>query len=324
MVKSSGVSAGATSGTRSSKMGSVLTKSLADKSMARLLSLVALAAPIFALSVAACAVDPATTQTPAVHHHKTHKKAPPPLVLPPLPAGPLAQLPMDQLPAAAPKIKYENGLLTIGAQNATLADILHEVRKLTGATIDIPPAGASERVVVQLGPGAPRDVLAALLNGTSFNYVMLGTASDPASVASVVLMAKPSAGGEVQTAVNTPPPVVETPMPLQTVQQTMPGRPPLPNFRNGPSLVQAAPPQPIVPDDDADDDSADDKDDDSDQAQPAQGQPITPPNAAPQDNSQDQNQPNSGPKTPEQILQMIRDGQRPGPAGGQPPQPPQE
>jgi hypothetical protein len=142
MVKSSGVSAGATGWTRSSKMRSFLTKSLAGKSMARLLSLVALAAPIFALSVAACAVDPATTQTPAVHHHKTHKKAPPPLVLPPLPAGPLAQLPMDQLPAAAPKIKYENGLLTIGAQNATLADILHEVRKLTGATIDIPPASA--------------------------------------------------------------------------------------------------------------------------------------------------------------------------------------
>jgi hypothetical protein len=302
------------------------TKSLAGKSIARVLPLVAVATPIFALSVAAVAVDPPTTQTPAIHHHKAHKKALPPLVLPPLPAGPLAQLPMDQLPAAAPKVKYENGLLTIGAQNATLADILHEVRKLTGATIDIPPAGASERVVVQLGPGAPRDVLAALLNGTSFNYVMLGTASDPASVATVMLMAKPSAGGEVQTAVNTPPPV-ETPMPFQPVQQQgLPGRM-VPNFRNGPTLVQAAPAQPIVPDDDADDsDKDDDKDDDAEQAQPApQGQPAAPPTLGAQDNSQDQdNQPNSGPKTPEQILQMIRDGQRPGPAGGVPPQPPQE
>ena len=323
MVKSSGVLAGATGWTRSSKMRNFSTKSFGGKSMARLLSLVALAAPIFALSVAAFAVDPATTP-PAHVHHRAHKKALPPLVLPPLPAGPLAQLPMDQLPAAAPKVKYENGLLTIGAQNATLADILHEVRKLTGATIDIPPAGASERVVVQLGPGAPRDVLAALLNGTSFNYVMLGTPSDPTSVASVMLMAKPSAGGEVQTAVNTPPPV-ETPMPFQPVQQQgLPGRI-VPNFRNGPSLVQAAPAQPIVPDDDADDaDKDDDKDDDSDQAQPAQSQPGIQPNLA-QDNSQDENnQPNAGPKTPEQILQMIRDGQRPGPAGGLPPQPPQE
>jgi hypothetical protein len=319
MVKSSGVPAGATSGTRSSKMGNFSNKPLVGKSIARLLSL---AVPVLALSGAAFGVDPPTTPPPHVHH-KAHKKAVPPLVLPPLPAGPLAQLPMDQIPAAAPKVKFENGLLTIGAQNATLADILHEVRNRTGATIDIPPAGASERVVVQLGPGAPRDVLAALLNGTSFNYVMLGTASNPASVASVMLMAKPSAGGEVQTAVNTPPPV-ETPMPFQPMQQQpLPGRP-LPNFRNGPTLVQTAPPQPITPDDDADDDSADDKDDDSDQAQPAQGQPGAQPNGA-QDNSQDQsNQPNAGPKTPEQILQMIRDGQRPGPAGGQPPQPPQE
>ena len=86
---------------------------------------------------------------------------------------------MDQIPAAAPRVTYENGLLSITAQNATLGDILREVRKLTGATIDVPPAGANERVVVQLGPGAPRDVLATLLNGTSFNYVMLGSASDP-------------------------------------------------------------------------------------------------------------------------------------------------
>jgi hypothetical protein len=305
------------------------TKSRAGSSMARLLPLVAVVAGtfalIFGLGVAAFAVDPPTTPPNHVHH-RAHKKAVPPLVLPPLPAGPLAQLPMDQLPAAAPKVKYENGLLTIGAQNATLADILHEVHTRTGATIDIPPAGASERVVVQLGPGAPRDVLAALLNGSSFNYVMLGTAADPASVASVMLMAKPSAGGEVQTAVNTPPPAVETPMPFQPQQLGPSGRP-IPNFRAGPTLVQPTAAQPIVADDDADDaDKDDDKDDESDQTQPPpQGQASTQPPNVQDNNGQDpNNQPNAGPKTPEQILQMIRDGQRPGPAGGQPPQPPQD
>jgi hypothetical protein len=326
MVKSNGFSAGATGWTRSSKMRNFSVNSLASRSLARLLSLALVAATIFAFSLAALAVDPPTPPPAHTLHHKAHKKAPPPLVLPPLPAGPLAQLPMDQLPAAAPKIKYENGLLTIGAQNATLADILHEVHDRTGATIDIPPSGAGERVVVQLGPGAPRDVLAALLNGTSFNYVMLGTASNPTSVASVTLMAKASAGGEVQTAVFTPSPV-DAPTPFQTMQPPMPGRPPLPNFRNGPTMVQPASAQPAAADDDADDDSADDKDDDSDQAQPAQGQPgAQPPGAVtPDSSSQDQNnQPNAGPKTPEQILQMIRDGQRPGPAGSQPPQPPQE
>src|ERR1017187_5144977 len=130
----------------------------ARRSMARLLSACLLAAPLSA----AYAVD--QNATPAAHR-KGHKK-PAPFVLPPLPAGPLRQVPMDQLPAAPPKVSYQNGLLTIAAQNATLDEILREVRKSTGASIAIPPGGASGRVVAQLGPGAPRDVLALLLNGT--------------------------------------------------------------------------------------------------------------------------------------------------------------
>jgi hypothetical protein len=288
------------------------------------LSVLLLVAPI--LTLTAHAVDQSTAQPP-VSHRKARKK-PEPLVLPPLPAGPLAQIPMDQMPAAAPKVTYENGMLAIAAQNSTLGEILRDVRQLTGATIDVPPSGANERVVVQLGPGAPRDVLAALLNGTSFNYVMLGSASDPKSVASVLLTSR--SGGEVQTAVNT---AVEGPTPFQQQQQQqqmqmqMPvaGRP-MPNFR-GPGFATPSP-QPVVADDDADDKDDDDKDDDSDQAQTPSGQPIQP-TLGPQADNQDQgNQPNAGPKTPEQILQMIRDGQRPVPPGmtpgQQPQQPPQE
>jgi len=48
-------------------------------------------------------------------------------------------------------------LLTISAQNSTLSEILRDVRKLTGASIEIPAGlGANERVVTHLGPGAPR------------------------------------------------------------------------------------------------------------------------------------------------------------------------
>jgi len=42
------------------------------------------------------------------------------------------------------------------AQNSTLGEILRDVRKLTGASIEIPQgSGASERVIAHLGPGAP-------------------------------------------------------------------------------------------------------------------------------------------------------------------------
>jgi hypothetical protein len=254
----------------------------------------------------------------------------PPLVLPPLPPGPLAQVPMDQLPAAPPKVVFNNGQLSIAAQNATLGDILREVHKVTGATIDIPPAGANDRVVVALGPGSPRSVLASLLNGTSFNYVMLGSPSDPAAVSEVMLSSRPSGpGGEVQTAVNNPP-VVQTPAAFQPMQpqQFVPGRP-LPAFRNRPP---GATPQPAASDDDSADDSDDDadKDDDADQAQPQQPAPpggMVQPNLgqAQNESSDEGNQPNAGPKTPEQILEMIRNGQRPQPPGMAPQQqPPQD
>ena len=76
------------------------------------------------------------------------------------------------------------------AHNSTLGDVLKAVRQQTGAELDIPP-NASERVVADLGPGPARDVIAQLLNGTHFNYVMVGSATDPTAVQSIVLTPKP-------------------------------------------------------------------------------------------------------------------------------------
>src|SRR5580658_6557608 len=139
------------------------------------------------------------TSTPTTNTHLRSHKTKTQLELLPLPSGPLSQLPMDQLPPTPAKVNFQNGLLTISAQNSTLGEILRDVRKLTGATIDIPAgSGATERVVAHLGPGAPRDVLAVLLNGSSFNYVMIGSSSDPNAVSTVVLMSKPPVSGEPQ------------------------------------------------------------------------------------------------------------------------------
>lgn len=129
--------------------------------------------------------------------------------LPPPPVGPLSQIPMDQIPAAPPHVSYQQGLLTIVAQNSTLAAILFEVRKLTGASIDV-PQNANERVVTRLGPGPVRDVLAGLLNGTKFNYVMIGSPKDPAALSALLLTAKPADGA---TAADTPVAMAEQPSP---------------------------------------------------------------------------------------------------------------
>lgn len=98
-------------------------------------------------------------------------------------------LPPDQRPAIPPVVTYANGKLTIIAKNAMLSDILEAVGEKTGAVIDV-PEGATERVVSELGPGPARDVVAALLNGSHFNYVMVGTETNPNSVARVILTAK--------------------------------------------------------------------------------------------------------------------------------------
>jgi hypothetical protein len=278
----------------------------------------------FGLLLAAPALlaeDAPQTATPHHKSHKAHKPVPKPLVLPPLPSGPLSQVPMDQIPAAPAKVSYQDGLLAIYAQNSTLGEILRDVRKLTGAAIEIPQGpAANERVVTHLGPGAPRDVLSGLLNGSSFNYVMLGSASDSAAISSVILTAKTTSPGQTQTAAN--------------VYQNNPGQMPPNRFPPpqpqpfGQAMVQP-PGQAMVqqantesddtkdeeenPDDNADNANADDQ---------AQSQPGV--EVQEQQQAQDPNQPNAGPRTPEQILEMLRRQPQPGSPNIPPGQPPQQ
>jgi hypothetical protein len=261
---------------------------------------------------AAPAAAPITTR-----HHKSHKTQKP-LVLPPLPSGPLSQVPMDQIPATPAKVSFQGGLLTISAQNSTLGEILRDVRKLTGASIEIPPgSGANERVVAHLGPGAPREVLAGLFNGTAFNYVMVGSNSDPTAVSSVVLTPKTPSAGETQSAANV----------YQGNQGPMPpNRFPPPQPFNQQLIVPQPGGQPTTEGDDSKDDQPEENADDSadEQAQPGQpGQPDVNGNVQDQQAQQDPNQPNAGPKTPEQILEMLRRQQPPGGAVIPPP-PPQQ
>lgn len=144
--------------------------------------------------VSFAAIQPAFGQVKRATKRKLvlQKDAAPPT---PEPVQPPAPLTPAQLPAVAPQISYHNGQLTILAQNSTLGDILRAVKQQTGADIEVPD-NANERVVGRLGPGTPRDVLASLLNGSHFDYVMTGSPQDPASLERLLLMPKASSGGE--------------------------------------------------------------------------------------------------------------------------------
>jgi hypothetical protein len=121
---------------------------------------------------------------------------PPSLVPAEMPAGPIISL-------------YQNGELTIEVQNANLRDVLHVMSSQTGALIDIPP-GPDERVVGVFGPGRPHDVIASLLNGSRFNYVIQGAAAHPDKLERVTLSLrlKDSAAYQSQPRSNSPGAVV--------------------------------------------------------------------------------------------------------------------
>ena len=116
---------------------------------------------------------------------KAHKTLPPRTAKQEQSALPLSP---EQMPPRPPKVTYSDGQLTIIAENSSLADILSAVRSQTGVVIDLPPGSGSDRVASRMGPGPARDVLAALLNGSRFDYIMTGSPSNPAGVEHIILV----------------------------------------------------------------------------------------------------------------------------------------
>ena len=72
-------------------------------------------------------------------------------------------------------VTFVNGMLTIRADKATLAQVLFEVQRQPQAEIAIPAGAEQEQVVADLGPAPARDVLASLLNGSAYNFIFVGT-----------------------------------------------------------------------------------------------------------------------------------------------------
>jgi len=77
-------------------------------------------------------------------------------------------------PAPRVTVSYDGGMLRIRAERATLAEVLFEVQRQTQAEIAIPAGAEQEDVVADLGPASAQDVLAALLNGSRYNFIFVG------------------------------------------------------------------------------------------------------------------------------------------------------
>lgn len=92
--------------------------------------------------------------------------------------------------SALPLVTYEDGQLTINANNSNLSDVLFAVHACTGADIDLPNNASSEKVTAQLGPGPARKVLSDLLGWSNFDYIIQGSDTDALGIHSVTLMVR--------------------------------------------------------------------------------------------------------------------------------------
>jgi hypothetical protein len=145
------------------RMRSILYSRLLLCGILALGSMVAL--PLSALSQA----DSSQAAPPT--HPRQHKKP----VADPVPAPPPQPTVAPSLfeqPAVPATVTAHKNELTVKADNSSLTQILHQVSSATGMRLD--GLGGDERVFGSFGPGAPREVLTALLNGTSYNVVMVG------------------------------------------------------------------------------------------------------------------------------------------------------
>ena len=98
----------------------------------------------------------------------------------------------DDAPAAqttqnAPIVTYQDGLLTIDARNATLAEVLKLIAEKSGATIEVPPGTGLERIFEHSGPAPAQDVLARLLNGSTYDFIIVSSPQVPHGPAQVLL-----------------------------------------------------------------------------------------------------------------------------------------
>ena len=116
----------------------------------------------------------------------------------------------------APKLEvaFRDGLLAIKSNKATLSEVLYAVQQRTGAEVSIAAGAQQEKVVVDIGPAPAAEVLARLLNGSRFNFLILSSANDPRQLDRVILtpraegvaMALPPVAAAEDADDDTPPP----------------------------------------------------------------------------------------------------------------------
>lgn len=157
---------------------------------------------------------------PVRHHRGNKREAAVVAAAPATPAAPVA--PADQ-PASPATITFNQGVLSIHAQNSSLVSILDQVSRDTGLHIE--GLSHDERVYGEYGPGDVSTTLSALLDGSGYDYVIVGGAGH----APAQLMLSPGGGsgaaGPQEAATSNQQPAPASSEPSNSADPTAPVQP---------------------------------------------------------------------------------------------------
>jgi hypothetical protein len=196
----------------------------------------------------------------------------------------------EQLPAVAPRVSFQNGVLTVDAENSTLGAVLNAIRRQTGAQIDVPPTGANQRVAAHLS-GTPREVIASLLDGSDLGYAIVGAPGNPERVQQVILMTQSRNAGQFPAGMNPAPGMNSAPQPGQPPVETEPDLAPADEGPTPEQMNERFPQQ-------------------SNQQEPPPGQQpmngMSQNPSQPQEQQQQMQNPGQQGRTPEQMLQELQ------------------
>jgi hypothetical protein len=146
--------------------------------------------------------------------------------------------PANDKPVAA-KVTWDIHGLTVEANNSSLGEILKEVATQTGARLE--GKTGDERVFGSYGPGPARDIIKQLLDGTTYNVLMVGDQGEgtPRQIVLSNRPAGPAPTGNAQNnseeSDNEPQPQQMPGVPIVHNAFTPPGMPP---EQNQPSMEE--------------------------------------------------------------------------------------
>ena len=122
------------------------------------------------------------------------------------------------------QVSYRNGLLGIHANKATLSEVLSAISQRTGADISIPAGAEQEKVVAEIEPAPAPEVLAKLLNGSRFNFLILSAPNDSRGLDRVILSVR-TEGNFLPAPANEQPLAEEESAPTRTPATTLAAAP---------------------------------------------------------------------------------------------------